>query len=234
MNTKINFEDLAKSINVSFKDISLLRTACTHRSYLNENRDSVLEHNERLEFLGDAVLELVVTSFLFRKYPKKAEGELTAYRSAIVNTVSLTKAAESMKLNDFILLSKGEAKDTGRARSIILANAVEALIGALYMDSGYNSAANFISEKILQVIDIEEIIKNKNWIDAKSRFQEKAQEKVGVTPSYKTLKEAGPDHDKQFTLGVFLGDVQIATGTGPSKQEAEQKAAEKALNTKGW
>jgi ribonuclease-3 len=233
MNTK-NFEQLAERINVSFKDISLLRAACTHRSYLNENKGSGLEHNERLEFLGDAVLELVVTSFLFRKYPKKAEGELTAYRSAIVNTVSLTKAAESMQLNDFILLSKGEAKDTGRARSIILANAMEALIGALYLDGGYNTAANFISEKVLHVIDIEEIVKKKTWIDGKSRFQEKAQEKVGITPSYRTLKEVGPDHDKQFTLGVFLGDVQIATGTGPSKQEAEQKAAEKALDAKGW
>ena len=229
-----NFEQLAERINVSFKDISLLRAACTHRSYLNENKGSVFEHNERLEFLGDAVLELVVTSFLFRKYPKKAEGELTAYRSAIVNTVSLTKAAESMQLNDFILLSKGEAKDTGRARSIILANAMEALIGALYLDGGYNTAANFISEKVLHVIDIEEIVKKKTWIDGKSRFQEKAQEKVGITPSYRTLKEVGPDHDKQFTLGVFLGDVQVATGTGPSKQEAEQRAAEKALDAKGW
>ena len=229
-----NFEQLAERINVSFKDISLLRAACTHRSYLNENKGSGFEHNERLEFLGDAVLELVVTSFLFRKYPKKAEGELTAYRSAIVNTVSLTKAAESMQLNDFILLSKGEAKDTGRARSIILANAMEALIGALYLDGGYNTAANFISEKVLHVIDIEEIVKKKTWIDGKSRFQEKAQEKVGITPSYRTLKEVGPDHDKQFTLGVFLGDVQVATGTGPSKQEAEQRAAEKALDAKGW
>ena len=229
-----NFEQLAERINVSFKDISLLRAACTHRSYLNENKGSGFEHNERLEFLGDAVLELVVTSFLFRKYPKKAEGELTSYRSAIVNTVSLTKAAESMQLNDFILLSKGEAKDTGRARSIILANAMEALIGALYLDGGYNTAANFISEKVLHVIDIEEIVKKKTWIDGKSRFQEKAQEKVGITPSYRTLKEVGPDHDKQFTLGVFLGDVQVATGTGPSKQEAEQRAAEKALDAKGW
>lgn len=232
--TKINFETLAERIKVSFKDISLLRTACTHRSYLNENKGSGMEHNERLEFLGDAVLELVVTSFLFRKYSKKAEGELTAYRSAIVNTVSLTKAAEAMNLNDYILLSKGEAKDTGRARSIILANAMEAVIGAIYLDGGYNTAANFISEHILHVIDIEEIVKKKGWIDAKSRFQEKAQEKVGITPSYKTLKEVGPDHDKQFTLGVFLRDVQVAIGTGPSKQEAEQKAAEKALEVKGW
>jgi ribonuclease-3 len=231
---KSNFAELEKKINVSFKDIALLRTACTHRSYLNENKSVGMEHNERLEFLGDAVLELVVTSFLFRKYPKKAEGELTAFRSAIVNTVSLTKAAESMKLNDYMLLSKGEAKDTGRARSIILANAMEALIGALYLDGGYNMAANFISEKILYIIDIEDIVKKKTWIDGKSLFQEKAQEKVGVTPSYRTLKETGPDHDKQFTLGVFLGDAQIATGTGPSKQEAEQKAADKALEIKGW
>lgn len=231
---KPNFEELQKKINVSFKDISLLRTACTHRSFLNENKGSGMEHNERLEFLGDAVLELVVTSFLFRKYPKKAEGELTAFRSAIVNTVSLTKAAESMNLNEYMLLSKGEARDTGRARSIILANAMEAVIGALYLDGGYNMAANFISEKILHVIDIEDIVKKKTWIDPKSLFQERSQEKVGVTPSYRTLKETGPDHDKQFTLGVFLGDIQIAIGTGPSKQEAEQKAAEKALEIKGW
>lgn len=231
---KTDLEKLAEKIGVEFKDITLLRTACTHRSYLNENRGSGLEHNERLEFLGDAVLELVVTSFLFRKYPHKAEGELTAYRAAIVNTVSLTKVAEHIGLNDFMLLSKGESKDTGRARGIIVANAVEAIIGAIYMDQGYNAAANFISSEILEVIDIDEIVKKKSWIDAKSKFQEKAQEKAGVTPSYRTLKEIGPDHNKQFTLGVFLGDVQIATGSGLSKQEAEQQAAEKALKLKGW
>ncbi len=231
---KSSIETFEKRIGVKFDDMSLLRMAVTHRSYLNENKSSGLLHNERLEFLGDAVLELVVTSFLFRKYSEKAEGELTAFRSALVNTVSLTKVAEHIGLNDFIMLSRGEAKDTGRARSIILANAVEAVIGAIYLDQGYNAAANFISDHLLNTIDIEEIVKNKSWIDAKSRFQEKAQEKVGKTPSYKTLKETGPDHDKQFTLGVFLGDVQVATGSGPSKQEAEQKAAEKALEIKGW
>ena len=231
---KTNFEQLSERIGVTFTDATLLRTACTHRSYLNENKGAGMEHNERLEFLGDAVLELIVTSFLFKKYPKKAEGELTAYRSAIVNTHSLTKVAEHLDLNQYMLLSKGEAKDLGRARSIILANAVEAVIGAIYLDQGYNSAANFVSEHILNVIDIDEIVRNKLWLDAKSRFQERAQEKAGKTPVYKTLKEVGPDHDKQFTLGVFIGDIQVATGSGPSKQEAEQKAAEKALEVKGW
>jgi ribonuclease-3 len=231
---KTTFESLAKHIGVTFNDINLLKTACTHRSYLNENKGSGLEHNERLEFLGDAVLELVVTSFLFRKYPKKAEGELTAFRSAIVNTVSLTKVAEHLGLNEYMLMSRGEAKDTGRARSIIVANAVEAVIGAIYLDQGYDAAADFISSHILNIIDIEKIVANKSWIDGKSRFQERAQEKAGLTPSYKTLKEIGPDHNKQFTLGVFLGDVQVATGSGASKQEAEQKAAEKALEIKGW
>ncbi len=231
---KDSIEKLAKQIGVEFRDITLLRTAVTHRSFLNENKGAGMEHNERLEFLGDAVLELVVTSYLFRKYPKKQEGELTAYRSAIVNTMSLIKVAEHVGLNEFILLSKGEAKDTGRARSVILANAVEAVIGAIYMDQGYNPAANFISEQVLEVIDIEDIVKKKSWIDAKSKFQEMAQEKEGVTPSYKTLKETGPDHDKKFTLGVFLKDVQIGSGTGQSKQEAEQQAAEKALKEKGW
>jgi len=230
----INFKNLSSLIGVTFNDLSLLQTACTHRSYLNENKGSGLEHNERLEFLGDAVLELVVTAFLFKKYPQKAEGELTAFRSAIVNTVSLTKVAEHLKLGDYILLSRGEAKDKGRARSIIIANAVEAVIGAIYLDQGYDAAGGFIAEHILNVIDIDDIVAKKTWIDAKSKFQEAAQDKAGVTPSYKTLSESGPDHDKTFTLGVFLGNVQVATGSGQSKQEAEQKAAEKALSIKGW
>lgn len=229
-----DIKKFAERIGVAFNDILLLRTACTHRSYLNENRKAQAEHNERLEFLGDAVLELVVTSFLFKKYENKAEGELTAYRSAIVNAVSLEKAARAMELEEFMIMSRGEAKDTGRARSIILANAVEAVIGAIYLDKGYDESAKFIKEHIMKVVDIEDIVEKKLWLDSKSRFQEKAQEKVGLTPSYKTLKEIGPDHNKQFTLGVFLGDVQVATGTGHSKQEAEQRAAIKALELKGW
>lgn len=233
--TKIpDWEKLEKKIDIKFKDKSLLMQACTHRSYLNEHKSVGLAHNERLEFLGDAVLELVVTNFLFEKFPERNEGDLTAYRSALVNTNSLSLVATKLGVNDFLLLSKGESKDTGRARSIILADSMEAIIGAIYLDQGYEKAREFISNTIFVIINIEEIIDNKLWLDPKSRFQEKAQEKTGITPSYRTLKETGPDHSKLFTLGVFLGDVQIASGTGMSKQEAEQKAAEKALEVKKW
>ncbi len=221
-------------MGIEFNDLNLLKKACTHRSFLNENKGAGLEHNERLEFLGDAVLELVVTSYLFRKYSDKNEGDLTSYRSALVNTHSLARVATVLGVNDYLLLSKGESKDTGRARSIIMADSIEAIIGAVYLDQGYNAAANFISKNLLEVIDIDEIVEKKLWLDAKSRFQERAQEETGQTPSYKTLKEVGPDHSKEFTLGVFIGDTQVALGTGLSKQEAEQKAAEKALEVKGW
>ena len=229
-----DFEKFAKQLNIQFNDLSLLKRACTHRSYLNENKGAGLEHNERLEFLGDAVLELVVTSFLFKKYPDKNEGDLTSYRSALVNTHSLSKVALHINVDEYLLLSKGEAKDTGRARSIIHADTIEAIIGAVYLDKGYDASANFISEHLLEIIDIDEIVKNKTWLDPKSRFQERAQEMTGLTPSYRTVKETGPDHSKLFTLGVFIGDVQVALGSGMSKQEAEQKAAEKALEVKGW
>jgi ribonuclease-3 len=229
-----DFNKLAEKINVEFNDINILKRACTHRSYLNENKKAGLEHNERLEFLGDAVLELVVTSFLFRRYPDNNEGDLTSYRSALVNTNSLAKVALHIGVDEYLLLSKGESKDTGRARSIIHADSIEAIIGAVYIDKGYDSAANFISSNLMEILDIDEIIKNKTWLDSKSRFQEKAQEMTGQTPSYKTMKEAGPDHSKMFTLAVFIGDVQVALGQGLSKQEAEQKAAEKALEVKGW
>ena len=220
-------------MKVEFNDLSLLKRACTHRSYINENKNSG-EHNERLEFLGDAVLELVITSYLYRKYPDKDEGDLTSYRSALVNTHSLARVAVALGVNDYLLMSKGESRDTGRARSIIMADSIEAIIGAIYMDRGYDAAANFISHNLLEVIDIDEIVEKKLWLDAKSRLQERAQEETGQTPSYKTVKEIGPDHSKIFTLGVFIGDVQIAIGNGLSKQEAEQKAAEKALEVKGW
>lgn len=232
MNTE--FEKFEKKIEVNFKDKNLLIKAFTHRSYLNEHRGEGLEHNERIEFLGDAVLELSATHFLFNKYPNKAEGELTSYRSALVNTVNLSKIANKLAINDLLLLSRGEAKDTGRARTIILADAVEALIGAIYLDQGYEVASRFIKKFILDASDIDKIVKDKLWLDAKSRFQEKAQEKDGITPTYKLIKDSGPDHDKVFTVGVYIGTNQIATGTGQSKQEAEQMAAENAIELKGW
>lgn len=215
-----------------FKNARLLEQAFTHRSYLNEHREVGREHNERLEFLGDAVLELVVTEFLFAKYPEKAEGELTAVRAALVNTQSISAAATRLEMNDHLLLSRGESKDTGRARQIILANAFEALIGAIYLDAGYKPAATFIDAQLFHLTD--EVVEKKLWQDAKSRFQEMAQEQFGTTPAYQLLAQSGPDHDKRFVIGAFIGQEKIAQGEGRSKQEAEQAAAEKALAAKGW
>lgn len=228
----MDFSILETNIGVVFKNKDLLKQALIHRSYLNENRTLKLEHNERLEFLGDAVLELVITDYLFNKYKDKDEGALTAYRSALVNSTTLSNAAEKLGINSFLLLSKGEAKDTGRARQFILANTFESIIGAVYLDQGYTSAAKFIEAQLFGLID--EIVANQSFIDAKSRFQEKAQEHVGITPSYKLIKETGPDHNKLFTVGVHLGEEMIVTGEGKSKQEAEQSAATKALEKKGW
>jgi len=223
---------LEKILGVVFIDKQLLLSAVTHRSYLNEHREATWEHNERLEFLGDAVLELVVTDFLFRTYTDKPEGELTAVRAALVNTVSLSAASEKLGVNPFLLMSKGEAKDEGRARQYILANVFEAFIGAMYLDQGYDVAREFIARQLFA--KTEEIIQKRLWQDAKSRFQELAQDHVSVTPAYQMLSQAGPDHDRVFTIGVFLRNEQIATGTGRSKQEAEQVAAEKAIAVKGW
>lgn len=227
-----DFGEFEKKIGITFKDKDLLRTAFTHRSYLNENRTRGMEHNERLEFLGDAVLELIVTAYLYKKYPQHNEGELTSYRSALVNAVTLAGVAEKLGMNEFLLLSRGETKDTGRARQVILANTIEAFIGALYLDQGYDSAERFISRHLFNLID--EIVTKKMWLDAKSHFQEKAQEVVGVTPVYETVKEVGPDHDKKFTVAVFLGKERVAEGDGKSKQEAEQMAAKLGLEAKRW
>jgi ribonuclease-3 len=227
-----DFSKFQTRIGFHFKDQRFLETAFTHRSYLNENRDAHREHNERLEFLGDAVLELVVTEFLFAKYPDKPEGDLTAYRAALVNTQSICDAGTKLGMNDFLLLSRGEAKDTGRARQIILANAFEALIGALYLDQGYAAAKDFISKQLFHKTD--DVVARRLWQDAKSRFQELSQEKSGVTPNYQVMSQSGPDHDKTFVVGAFIANEKIATGEGRSKQEAEQAAAEKALAAKGW
>ena len=228
----MDFSAFEKKIEYSFKDKRLIEAAFTHRSYLNENRTPGKEHNERLEFLGDAVLELVVTDFLFAKYPEKPEGDLTAYRAALVNTVSISDAATQLGMNDFLLLSRGESKDTGRARGIILANAFEAIIGAIYLDAGYAIARDFIATHIFHKTD--DVVEKRLWQDAKSRLQEIAQEKMGVTPAYELVNQVGPDHDKRFMIAVTLGGTRAAMGEGRSKQEAEQAAAEKAIATKGW
>lgn len=219
------------NLNLKFKNQNLLKQALTHRSYLNENSNFELDHNERLEFLGDAVLELIVTEYLYQNY-KNPEGELTSWRAALVNADMLSKKAKKLGLNSEILLSKGEAKDIGKGRNYILANALEALIGAIYLDQGYETAKKFIQENIL--IELPSILENKLYLDAKSQFQERAQEEVNITPEYKVLKEWGPDHDKKFKIGVYLNVDLVASAIGSNKQEAQQKAAEKALKEKNW
>ena len=226
-----NFHKFEKKIGYTFNDISLLQLAFTHRSFVNEHRQ-YKEHNERLEFLGDAVLELVVTTYLFQKYPHKAEGELTAVRAALVNTQSISTAAQKLGMNDFLLLSKGEANDTGRARQYILANTFEAFIGALYLDQGYDTAQQFIAHALFDKVD--EIVEKKLWQDPKSKLQERAQEHMSITPRYESIKETGPDHNKVFTVAVLFGDVEIAQGSGKSKQEAQQNAARAALKINKW
>lgn len=219
-------------LGVTFIDKQLLLSAITHRSYLNEHRSATQDHNERLEFLGDAVLELVVTDYLFRSYPEKPEGELTAIRAALVNTVSLSASAEALGVNQYLLMSKGESKDEGRARQYILANVFEAFIGAMYLDQGFDVAKGFIARELFP--KTEAIVKLRLWQDGKSRFQELAQEHASVTPTYQLLGQSGPDHDRVFTIGVFLRQEKIAEGEGRSKQEAEQEAALRALTAKGW
>lgn len=227
-----DFSALASSLGISMNNLGLLAEALTHRSYLNEHREHPGSHNERLEFLGDAVLELATTEFLFKKFPTAPEGDLTAYRAALVNTMSLSETAQALGLGSYLLLSKGEAKDTGRARDVILADALEAVIGALYLDQGFEAAEAFIAKALYGKIDA--VIANRSYQDAKSRFQEAAQEKRSTTPRYETLAEVGPDHDKRFTVGVFLNSDEMARGEGKSKQEAEQAAAQAALATTGW
>lgn len=228
----IDFSQFEKRTDIFFNDKKLLEQAFIHRSYINENTGLKLSHNERLEFLGDAVLELVSTDFLYRKYVDKDEGELTAYRSALVNANIIGEVALSLGMNEYLLLSKGEAKDIGKARSYILANTYEAYVGAVYLDRGYDVACDFITKTLL--VQIDTIISKKLWRDSKSLVQEKSQEYLNVTPSYKVLHESGPDHDKQFTVGIFFGNDLIAKGKGKSKQEAEQQAAHDALEIKEW
>jgi len=224
-------QELENKLNVHFRNRDLLLEALTHRSYLNEEPSWHLNHNERLEFLGDAVLELVVTEYLFKKY-NDPEGTLTSWRAALVNSSMLSEISKKIDLNEYILLSYGEKKDAGRARQYILANAFEALIGAVYLDSGYEETKKLIERLILP--EFPRIIEQKLYEDAKSSFQEKAQEKMGATPTYKVLDQWGPDHSKTFKVGVYLNEELVGIGFGPSKQEAQQKAAEDALHKKEW
>lgn len=228
----MTLDEFQKETKINFHNKRLLEQAFIHRSFINENPRSGLEHNERLEFLGDAVLELVVTEYLYSAYPNHSEGDLTAYRSALVNAVTLGQVADHLGFNDMMKLSKGEAKDVSRARSSILADAYEAFIGALYLDQGYDTAKAFISRTVL--VRTEDIIKQGLHKDAKSFVQEKAQETRSVTPVYKVLGEEGPDHDKIFHVGIFFGNEFIAEGEGKSKQEAETAAARMALQSQGW
>jgi len=222
-----NKSEIEKIIGVTFKSEDLIKTACTHRSYLNEHKSTVKEHNERLEFLGDAVLELVVTDFLYLSYPKKPEGELTSWRAALVKTESLAELADELNVGQFLLMSRGEAKSGGRTRMALLANMVEAIIGAIYLDQGYGVAAKFIEKNINSKLD--NILKEGLHIDAKSHFQEVTQEKEGVTPHYEVIGEEGPDHDKTFEMAVYLNKKMWGKGKGNSKQTAQQAAAQDAL-----
>lgn len=221
-----NVSEFESILNLNFKDPALLERAFIHRSYLNEHPKLGLEHNERLEFLGDAVLELVVTDYLYRNY-QNPEGELTNYRSALVKTESLSAVAETLQVSDYIKLSRGEAKGNDRSRALISANCVEAIIGAIYLDQGYDQAAKFITEHIISRLPY--ILKVGSWVDPKSKFQELAQEREGVTPVYKVLEESGPDHDKVFVVGAFVGRKLLGKGQGSSKQVAQQMAADAAL-----
>ena len=232
-----NFAELEKKIGVKFNNPDLLTEAMTHRSFLNERLGEGIAQNERLEFLGDAVLELSVTNFLFSKFPQKPEGELTSLRAALVNSKMLFEVASKLKLEKYLRVSRGEAKDfglsgQGKGKHYILANAVEAIVGAVYLDRGFEAADGFIIKQICS--NLPDILENKLWRDAKSLFQERAQEIVGITPTYEVIEESGPDHNRHFVIGVYLEKEMIAKGEGFSKQEAQMQAAEKALKEKGW
>jgi len=232
----MNLSKLEKNLGIKFKNKKFLEQAFLHRSYLNEHPGLKMEHNERLEFLGDAVLELIVTKHLFNNY-SNPEGELTTWRAALVNSKMLAEIADKLELNDYLLLSKGEKQDIGRARQFILANTLEAIIGAIYLDQGLTKTEKFIKNNLIK--ELPRILEEKLYIDPKSHFQEKAQAELGTTPNYELVKEQGPDHAKSFVVGVYLEDEKgkkelIAKGTGPSKQTAQEDAAKKGLKKKGW
>jgi len=228
-----DFSKLEEIIKIKFKNIDYLRQSVVHRSYINEHSSFELGHNERLEFLGDAVLEIIVTEYLFKNFPDTPEGELTNWRASLVNSKMLALVANEIKLEKFLYLSKGESKDKdSKARQYIVANAVEAVIGAIYLDQGIRAATKFVKKYMLS--KLENILSNQLFLDPKSKFQEKAQEIYKSTPHYKVLSESGPDHDKIFEVGLYLGDKIISKGKGSSKQEAQVDAAGKGIEKKKW
>ncbi len=231
-NLKKEFSEFEKKLGLNFKNKDLFIQAFCHRSYLNENPGFNLGQNERLEFLGDAVLELVVTEHLYLSYPQKSEGELTTWRASLVNTKVIGSVAEKAGFYDNILLSKGEKKEEGKSRMCILANTFEAVIGAIYLDMGYSDAKKFIKERL--IIELPRIIELELYKDPKSLLQEKIQEEGKATPIYETIKEGGPDHKKHFTVGVLIEGEINGKGRGYSKKEAEEEAAKDALQQKGW
>jgi ribonuclease-3 len=226
------FDKLEKKIDIYFENKNLLVQSFIHRSFLNENKEFPLPHNERLEFLGDAVLELIVTEYLFENY-LNPEGELTNWRAALVNGTMCASVARDLDMEKYLFLSHGETKDVNiKARDYILSNALEALIGSIYLDQGFEKTKKFINDFI--IIKLPEVLEQGLWMDPKSRFQESAQEIIGITPTYKVISESGPDHAKDFIIGVFLDKEKIAEGKGTSKQEAQTNAAENALKIKNW
>lgn len=214
---------LQKDLGIKFSNENLLKEALTHRSYLNENKNWKLSHNERLEFLGDAVLELVVTNFLFGKFKDSDEGKMSGIRAALVNTHMLANIARDMDLEKHIFMSKGESEEKGKAKESLLADVFEAVLGALYLDKGFKSATKFVEKYVIPYVD--EVSDEDLYKDAKSRFQESSQNIFKETPKYKVIRETGPDHKKEFEVAVYIGNKKIASGVGPSKQEAEQDAA---------
>lgn len=222
-----SLESLETSLGVLFRDRALLKEALTHRSYLNEHPHWSPRHNERLEYLGDAVLELAVSDALYRDFPESSEGELTAVRAALVNYLSMASLAGEIGLGPYIRMSRGEARDQGRAREVILANAMEAVIGAMYLDAGMAPVNSLVATHLLP--RTKEILATKSYKDPKSALQEQVQEKQRVTPTYRVLLEDGPPHQRVFTVGVYVDGVLAGQGTGPSKQEAEVDAAKQAL-----
>lgn len=228
-----DLQTLTTKLGLEFRNIKLLQQSLVHRSYLNEHPRFELGHNERLEFLGDAVLEIVVTEYLYHKFPDQPEGVLTDWRASLVNAITLSEVSVALNLEDYLYLSKGEAKDKNtKARQYILANTIEAVIGAIYLDQGMTVVSDFIHKHVICKLDY--ILENKLFHDPKSKFQEKSQDLYNITPHYEVLKESGPDHNKTFEIGIYIKDRLIATGTGTSKQEAQVDAAKKGLAQNGW